>query len=485
MLVFALFLIFIVFAALMFSRKMPALLALPSMAILIAALAGLPLESILNSIIGQGAVKLAPVFVAVFAGAMMGRVMTETGIAAAIVKRAAEFGGEKPLVVAAALMLVTAILFTTLQGLGAIITVGSLVLPIMMSLGIPRQLAAVLFLFAFGTGFIFNPILFTLYRSFLQLKDVEVLPPSVPQFGGVLALLMGIMMVIYTFWAAKKSGDLTFSSPDNTQTPPSVKNVFLGLWKGILGFFKAVWLMFSYGFLSFKSKKINNLSTQNSPLTEPTHNSQLITHNSNISFLAMLTPIVPIILFFSFNYWGLKLDFIAAFLIGSVFAVFTTNYRNSIKTLTAAAIKGIEDGAPAAFLMMGIGMLLSALNQPAIKTALEPLIKSLPFSSPLFYVAFFGLLSPLALYRGPLNIFGIGIGLFSIMFGTGILPPLVLLAAIMCVMQVQNICDPTNTHNVWVANFVGLPVEELTKKTLLPILAVCLVGLMVAVFMFF
>jgi C4-dicarboxylate transporter len=94
-------------------------------------------------------------------------------------------------------------------------------------------------------------------------------------------------------------------------------------------------------------------------------------------------------------------------------------------------------------------------------------------------------LSPLALYRGPLNIFGIGIGLFSIMFGTGILPPLALLAAIMCVMQVQNICDPTNTHNVWVANFVGLPVEELTKKALLPILLVCAVGLVVAVFMFF
>ena len=207
--------------------------------------------------------------------------------------------------------------------------------------------------------------------------------------------------------------------------------------------------------------------------------------NKKVSFLALFTPIVPLALYFGFNYWGLKLDFTAAFIIGSLFAVLTTDWRNGIKTITSSAIKGIEDGAPAAILMMGIGMLLNALNLQPIKMALEPLIKALPFSSPIFYVAFFGLLSPLALYRGPLNVFGIGIGLFTIMFGTGVLPPLALLAAIMCVVQVQNVCDPTNTHNVWIANFTGIRVEELTKETILPLVLVCLVGLVVSAFWFF
>jgi hypothetical protein len=109
---------------------------------------------------------------------------------------------------------------------------------------------------------------------------------------------------------------------------------------------------------------------------------------------------------------------------------YTTNWRNGIKTITSSAIKGIEDGASAAILMMGIG-------------------------------------------------------LFTIMFGTGVLPPLALLAAIMCVVQVQNVCDPTNTHNVWIANFTGIRVEELTKETILPLVLVCLVGLIVSVFWFF
>jgi H+/gluconate symporter-like permease len=431
MIAFALLFIFVVFAALMFTRKMPALLALPSMAILIAFLAQLPINDILNNIIGQGAVKLAPVYVAVFMGAMMGRVMMQTGIAEEIIKRAAEFGGERPLIVAFGLMLVTAILFTTLQGLGAIITLGSLVLPIMMSLGIPRKLAATLFLLAFGTGFIFNPILFALYRQLLQLKNEEILPPSVSSFAFVLMGLMAITVVIYALVAAKRSGEILLMSAVSTEE-------------------------------LLKRDK-----------------------NKKVSFIALFTPIVPLALYFGFNYWGLKLDFTAAFIIGSLFAVLTTDWRNGIKTITSSAIKGIEDGAPAAILMMGIGMLLNALNLQPIKMALEPLIKALPFSSPIFYVAFFGLLSPLALYRGPLNVFGIGIGLFTIMFGTGVLPPLALLAAIMCVVQVQNVCDPTNTHNVWIANFTGIRVEELTKETILPLVLVCIVGLVVSAFWFF
>lgn len=430
MIAFGLLGVFVLFAALMFTRKMPALLALPCMAILIAVLAQVSLTELLNGVIAQGSIKLASVYVAVFTGAMMGRVMMQTGIAEEIIKRAAEFGGERPLIVALGLMLVTAVLFTTLQGLGAIITVGSLVLPIMMSLGIPRKMAGTLFLLAFGTGFIFNPILFTLYRQLLQLEESQALPAQVGIFAAVLAGLMLITVLVYAFWAAKRSGEILLMSGSST----------------------------------------NDLLQRK--------------YQSKVPFLALFSPVLPLVLFFGFNYFGLKLDFIAAFILGALFAVLLTNWRQSIKTLSEAAIKGIEDGAPAALLMMGIGMLLNALNLPPIKTALEPLIQALPFDSPVFYIAFFALLSPLALYRGPLNVFGIGIGLFSIMFGVGILPAMALLAAIMCVVQVQNICDPTNTHNVWVANFVGLRVEQFTKETILPVMLVCFTGLMIAAMLY-
>jgi hypothetical protein len=36
----------------------------------------------------------------------------------------------------------------------------------------------------------------------------------------------------------------------------------------------------------------------------------------------------------------------------------------------------------------------------------------------------------------------------------------------MAVVQVQNVCDPTNTANVWIANFTGVPIVAITKRTL-------------------
>jgi hypothetical protein len=417
--------VFGVFAALMFARVMPALIAVPMMAIVIAALVGLPFDSILNDIIAAGAVKLAPAYIAVFAGAMLGRVMIGSGIAEEIIKRAAEFGGERPMIVAGGLMIVTAILFTSLTGLGAIIMVGSLVLPIMMSLGINRKLTAVLFLMAFATGFIFNIALWRLYRELLQIAPTSDLPAAVPQFAIGLLVITTLAVSAYAIIASRRAGDMSF------------------------------WAV---------------TTTEELAARDPVR---------SVPLISFLTPFVPLVLYVGFGWRELP-----AFLGGALFGVLTTRPRRAIATLTASAVRGLEDGAPAAILLIGIGMLLNALTLPAVKAALAPIVTALPLNSPFAYVLTFGLLSPLALYRGPLNPFGVGIGVYSIMFAAGALPALALLAAIMSIVQVQNVCDPTNTHNVWVANFTGVRVEEITRATLVTMMIVCIGGLLLGAWMF-
>jgi H+/gluconate symporter-like permease len=418
--------IFIVFAVLMFTRRVPALLAVPSMAILSAIVVGLPFNAILNDVIAAGVVRLAPAYVAVFAGAMLGRVMMTTGIAEAIIKRAAEFGGDKPLVVAFALMTATAILFTTLTGLGAIIMVGSLVLPIMMSLGLHRKLVAVLFLLAFATGFIFNIALIKLYREFLNIAPDAPLPTEIVYFAFGLLGIMTVAVIIYAIVSERRFGEVAL----------------------------------------FAVKSKDELIEEIAP-------------EKSVSFVSFLTPLVPLVLYF---FLGWKE--VPAFLGGALFGLLTTQPRRAIQNFTSSLVRGIEDGAPAAILMMGIGMLLNALKLPGVEAALKPIVTALPINAWWSYVLFFGLLSPLALYRGPLNVFGVGIGVYSLMFTLGILPAFALLAAVMSVTQVQNVCDPTNTHNVWIANFTGVRVEEMTKETILPMMLVCLGGLILGAFLF-
>ena len=108
------------------------------------------------SVVTLGAVKLAPVYATLFFGALLSRVVLSTGIAETLVTYAAEFGGDKPLVLSLLLCAVVAILFTTVTGLGAIIMIGTIVLPVLMTVGVPRATSATLFLLAFGLGYILN-----------------------------------------------------------------------------------------------------------------------------------------------------------------------------------------------------------------------------------------------------------------------------------------------------------------------------------------
>ncbi|HMV82749.1 MAG TPA: citrate transporter [Blastocatellia bacterium] len=414
---FLIILVFVIFAALMISRRMPAILAVPAMAIVIAAIVQTPLSQILNQVVAAGATRLAEAYMMVFAGAMLGRVVMQTGIAEGIIKRAAEFGGDKPMIVAVTLMAAIALLFTALYGLGAIIMVGGLALPIMMSIGVPRKPAGVLFLLAYGLGFIFNIATWGFYQKTLNLD-----PQAIKGYAATLAAIDAAAIIVFLVIASRR--------------------------------------MSSYGAWAVAVEE-DKAAKRGAPL------------------IAMLIPLLPLAL-----HIGLKWHVVPSFFAGAILGVLVTRPRELVKQLSSAAVKGLEDVAPAVILMIGIGMLLNATTLPAVQASLRPMIEAVNFRSPLVYVLFFGLLSPLSLYRGPLNPYGIGIGVYSLISVLGLMPPLALLAALMSVVQVQTACDPTNTHNVWIANYVGMRVEELTRQTLLFKVAVCLAGLIVGAWLY-
>src|ERR1700687_5791588 len=92
----AIVLVFLVLAGLMVARKLPALLAVPLMALAMNAIAG----GALGDVLDKGAVKLAPIYATVIFGALLSRVVLSTGIAETIVAFAAEFGGDRPFALA-------------------------------------------------------------------------------------------------------------------------------------------------------------------------------------------------------------------------------------------------------------------------------------------------------------------------------------------------------------------------------------------------
>jgi len=392
----ALLAVFLVFAALMYARIVPAILAIPAMAASMMLVVGVPLPQIGKSLV-LGASSLAPVYVTVIFGALLARVTLDTGIARALVNLAAEYGGESPLVLALVLCAIVALLFTSLAGLGAIIMVGSIVLPIMMTTGVPRTVAATLFLMAFALGFIFNPVNWTFYVQLFGVGVQQMLP-----YARVLGGIDAVALIVYAGFA--------FSRERGYAT------------QAVRG----------------------EVSTQR-----------------GVPAIALVTPVLPIALYFA-----LHLDAMLAFIISAIFGALVTKPREAVTVLVAAAIRGVEDVAAAVLLFIGIGMLLSATKAPQFVAALQPLVSGGWASNPLAYIVVFGLGSPLVLYRGPLNPFGVGIAVFTVLLSAHALAPVALVAAVMAVSAVQNVCDPTNTANVWVANFTGVALDTITKRTL-------------------
>ena len=135
-------------------------------------------------------------------GAWFGRVLMDTGIASTLIRKTVELGGDKPFVTVALLNIVTALIFTAMTGAGPVIAIGVIVLPILMSLGIPKSVALFTFMGSVAAGIYLNPVNFAQYRAFF------IKPEQMPEFTlgwyashwGYAALI--IMLVATTVLAA-------------------------------------------------------------------------------------------------------------------------------------------------------------------------------------------------------------------------------------------------------------------------------------------
>ncbi len=137
---------------------------------------GTTLVSILNRIYQSAPEGWGTTLVNVCWGAWFGRVLMDTGIASTLIRKTVELGGDKPVVTISLLNLVTALIFTSMTGAGPVIAIGVIVLPILMSLGVPKAIAMFTFMGSVAAGIYLNPVNFAQYRAFF------IKPSEMPDF---------------------------------------------------------------------------------------------------------------------------------------------------------------------------------------------------------------------------------------------------------------------------------------------------------------
>ena len=426
---------FLAIAALMVMRKIPTFIALIVMAIGVALIAGVPVfktaamdtdQSIVGYIIEGGAAHMAAAMAAIFFGGWYGRMVTQTGVSRTLITKAAELGGDRPLIICLVLYAVLSFLWTNLTGLGAIIMTGSIAIPIMMNVGIPALMAASIFLLAVTTGFNFN---LYQWKSFQNLTGVEL--ADIQKFATILFIITVVISLAFIIWQFKKNGiKFAFAAKaEETDTAEDEDELIKG-WRG---------------------------------------------------WLCMLAPLVPLVLVMA---WGINV--VPAFLCGIIWLAIWSGggITKKLNTLAKTAYKGLQDVAPVIWLLVGIGMLVRAVMHPVTKEVLQPMLENVIPNTRIPFILFFAILAPLSLYRGPLNLFGMGSGICAVLVSAGILTPLQAMGGFVAAERLQSVGCPTNSQNAWTCSYVGLDVNDVTKNLLPPLWLMAAIGAVVAGFMY-
>ena len=150
------------------------MLALPLMAFLIPVISGVSVTDTVQLVLGLGATRLNEAYTIAIFGSMLSILLQKTGVAESFIKIGAELSGDKPWTIAFIMLILIALLFTTLGGLGAIIMVATVVLPIMSSAGIGPLTTVGVFLIGLSMGGILNVGNWAVYITVLGLTVEQV-----------------------------------------------------------------------------------------------------------------------------------------------------------------------------------------------------------------------------------------------------------------------------------------------------------------------
>lgn len=404
----------------MLTRKIPTAFALVLLAVAIAFAAGAPVtgeNSVMDGVVQTGAPLLASTMIAIILGSWLGRLLDETGIAGTLVRKIVEFGGDRPVVVALGVLAVSTLVGTVTGSAPAAMLAGIIGIPAMIAVGIPKVTAAGTILMGIAAGMPFELPIWQFFSTALELPVPVVRDFMLKLFPFALAAA-----VLFVLVESRRRGVEHAWALKSAPARPSQRE-----------------------------------------------------RRGDAPWYALLTPVVPLVLAL-----GFELAIIPSLLAGVLFALFTTTRPGDYgKRLLRTLYGGFEVAAPPIVLFVAIGMLLAAVKLPGAISALEPLVKAVSPDNPVLFVAVFTVLVPLCLYRGPLNVFGLGAGIAGVLIAAGIYPAAAVLGLATSYNQVFGVSDPTSTQTVWSAQYAGVSPQQVMVRTLPYVWAVALAGLCV------
>ena len=195
-----------------------------------------------------------------------------------------------------------------------------------------------------------------------------------------------------------------------------------------------------------------------------------------------LPPLLPVLFAVA-----LKLSSIAAIVVSVAWALIMTGNFKSWNGIGSMIEKTFHDGTADVGLVLAflLFMQMFAKAAGACKALLAPIVSPILPNNVFLLFLVFGLLGILALFRGPITIWGAGTATFAIIAGTGLYPLAILypLFYIPCVAINTSIC-PTQSWVSWAIGYNKVSIKDFLKRVLPYSLVLVLVLEVIAYFIF-
>ena len=359
--------------------------------------------------------------VVVIFGSWFGQVLVKTGIAAKIIRLAVELGGDKPLITTILISIVTSLIFTSTFGAGAVVAIGVIVLPILLSLGVPKALAVSSYLMSVGSGMYVNIVLFKQMQGIFEGFQYDA---NYLKFGFTAMALQVLVIIIMLAVRLRKT---------------KVSH-------------------------AWAATATNNTTEEHVP------------------GIALITPVLPVILAIAFKWQPIPAfivsSFYALFVCGKI-----KSYKECEKVISKTFYDGVVDVASLLGFLFILPMFnkVAGFNSVFFQSILGGIMPS----STLLLCILFAVIAPLGLFRGPLTVFGAGAATLGILNGMGIFPAELLFPLIYIPTITMNIsCCPTQSWNLWAINYSKTTTKDFLRSGVLWGWIICLLNSLVVYFMY-
>lgn len=340
-------------------------------------------------------------------GAWFGRMLVDTGIAGYIIRKTVELAGDKPLVTTLLLSIVCALIFTSAFGVGSVMAIGMIVLPILFSLGIDKKTALGAYLLAVAAGMYLN--IAYVSQFFAVFKNVKY-DDNYIHFAVIATIVHIAVMVAFILFNYKRAQKGGRARAWAASTAPEVKEAKTLRWD------------------------------------------------------CMIVPFLPIIMV-SFFKWQPVPSFLLGIFLGLLLTGNMASYSLAVEKIQKTLYDGIADSGLLIGMLYSVNIFQAAAKQ--VSPILQNLLGGIIPTTPVVILIAVCVLAPLALFRGPLMIWGSGIALVSIFQAMGVFSEMFLFALFLIppVAIVAGAC-PTQSWTMWGLSYAKLEPKQYIKTNL-------------------